>query len=228
LDRIGRHNYDAAFVEIMLPDIEGYEVIRAIRNGGSDVPVLIVSGLSRPEAKVEGLRAGADDFITKPFDANELRARVRAVLRRSMAPPQEPPLRVGRLQLNLDSWEAIVADRPVHFTQKEFAVLELLVRRRGCVVSKAAMLEHLYSGTDVPEPNILDVFVCRIRSKMAQAGFKGAIKTVWKEGYTMSEASHRPKKDRRHHQETTVALALGDRPTASTHRFRRCRLRGRF
>jgi two-component system cell cycle response regulator CtrA len=83
LDRIGRQKYDAAFVEIVLPDIDGCEVIRSIRNGGSNIPVLIVSTLSRPAAKVKGLRAGADDFITKPFDAGELRARVRAVLRRS-------------------------------------------------------------------------------------------------------------------------------------------------
>ncbi len=134
----------------------------------------------------EGPRMGADDFITKPFDKAELLARMQAVVRRSKGFSQ-PTLRVGPLVLNLDSREVTVDGRTVHLTGKEYAILELLVLRKGMVLTKEAFLNHLYGGMDEPEMKIIDVFVCKLRKKLAQAGGESLIGTVWGRGYMIRE-----------------------------------------
>jgi len=186
LELVRHYDYDIVLLDLMLPDIEGYEVVRRMRAARVDTPVLIVSGLSRPQAKVKGLAMGADDFLTKPFDKAELQARIQAVVRRSKGFSQ-PTLRVGPLMLNLDSREVSVDGRPVHLTGKEYAILELLVLRKGMVLTKEAFLNHLYGGMDEPEMKIIDVFVCKLRKKLAQAGGDGLIGTVWGRGYMVRE-----------------------------------------
>ncbi len=186
LELVRHYDYDIVLLDLMLPDIEGYEVVRRMRAARVDTPVLIVSGLSRPQAKVKGLAMGADDFLTKPFDKAELLARIQAVVRRSKGFSQ-PTLRVGPLVLNLDSREVSVDGRPVHLTGKEYAILELLVLRKGMVLTKEAFLNHLYGGMDEPEMKIIDVFVCKLRKKLAQAGGDGLIGTVWGRGYMVRE-----------------------------------------
>jgi two-component system cell cycle response regulator CtrA len=147
---LARHyDYDIVVLDLMLPDMEGYEVVRRMRAARIDTPVLILSGLSRPQAKVKGLSMGADDFITKPFDRGELIARVHAIVRRSKGFSQ-PSLRIGALQINLDSREVKVNDHPVHLTGKEYSILELLTLRKGMVLTKDAFLNHLYGGMDEP------------------------------------------------------------------------------
>ena len=188
LELVRHYDYDIVVLDLMLPDMEGYEVVRRMRAGRIDVPVLILSGLSRPQAKVKGLGMGADDFITKPFDKAELLARIQAVVRRSKGYSQ-PTLRVGALQLNLDSREVLVAGSPVHLTGKEYAILELLVLRKGMVLTKEAFLNHLYGGMDEPEMKIIDVFICKLRKKLAVAGADNLIGTVWGRGYMMREPS---------------------------------------
>ena len=154
---LARHyDYDIVVLDLMLPDIEGFEVVRRLRVSRNDTPVLILSGLSRPQAKVKGLGLGADDFITKPFDKAELLARVQAIIRRSKGFSQ-PSLRVGPLMLNLDSHEVTVDEAPVHLTGKEYAILELLVLRKGMVLTKEAFLNHLYGGMDEPEMKIIGI-----------------------------------------------------------------------
>jgi two-component system, cell cycle response regulator CtrA len=188
---LARHyDYDVVILDLMLPDMEGYEVVRRMRAARIETPVLIVSGLSRPQAKVKGLGMGADDFITKPFDKAELLARVQAVVRRSKGFSQ-PTLRVGSLVLNLDSRDVMVEGRPVHLTGKEYAILELLVLRKGMVLTKEAFLNHLYGGMDEPEMKIIDVFVCKLRKKLAQAGGENLIGTVWGRGYMIREPNER-------------------------------------
>ncbi len=188
---LARHyDYDVVILDLMLPDIEGYEVVRRMRAARIETPVLIVSGLSRPQAKVKGLGMGADDFITKPFDKAELLARMQAVVRRSKGFSQ-PTLRVGSLVLNLDSRDVMVEGRPVHLTGKEYAILELLVLRKGMVLTKEAFLNHLYGGMDEPEMKIIDVFVCKLRKKLAQAGGENLIGTVWGRGYMIREPGER-------------------------------------
>jgi two-component system cell cycle response regulator CtrA len=186
LELVRHYDYDVVILDLMLPDMDGYEVVRRIRNGRIEVPVLILSGLSRPQAKVKGLGLGADDFITKPFDRAELLARIQAVVRRSKGYSQ-PALRIGPLQLNLDSREVFVAGRSVHLTGKEYAILELLVLRKGMVLTKETFLNHLYGGMDEPEMKIIDVFICKLRKKLAQAGADNLIGTVWGRGYILRE-----------------------------------------
>jgi two-component system cell cycle response regulator CtrA len=186
LELVRHYDYDIVVLDLMLPDMDGYEVVRRIRAGRIDVPVLILSGLTRPQAKVKGFGLGADDFITKPFDKAELLARIQALVRRSKGYSQ-PTLRIGTMQLNLDSREVVVAGRPVHLTGKEYAILELLVLRKGMVLTKETFLNHLYGGMDEPEMKIIDVFICKLRKKLAQAGAENLIGTVWGRGYMMRE-----------------------------------------
>jgi two-component system cell cycle response regulator CtrA len=186
LELVRHYDYDIVVLDLMLPDMEGYDVVRHMRAARVEVPVLILSGLSRPQAKVKGLALGADDFLSKPFDQAELIARMQAVVRRSKGFSQ-PVLRVGNLQLSLDSREVSVDGQPVHLTGKEYAILELLVLRKGMVLTKEAFLNHLYGGMDEPEMKIIDVFICKLRKKLAQAGAEGVIGTVWGRGYMIRE-----------------------------------------
>src|ERR1700761_1710965 len=189
---LSRHyDYDIVVLDLMLPDIEGFEVVRRMRVARNDTPVLILSGLSRPQAKVKGLGLGADDFITKPFDKAELLARMQAVVRRSKGFSQ-PVLAVGPLKVNLDSREVTVNEAAVHLTGKEYAILELLTLRKGMVLTKEAFLNHLYGGMDEPEVKIIDVFVCKLRKKLAVAGGEGIIGTIWGRGYMIREPSAAP------------------------------------
>jgi two-component system cell cycle response regulator CtrA len=186
LELVKRYDYDIVVLDLILPDMEGYEVVRRMRGARVETPVLILSGLTRPQAKVKGFGMGADDYITKPFDKSELIARIQAVIRRSKGYSQ-PLLRIGNLQLNLDSREVSVSEQPVHLTGKEYAILELLVLRKGMVLTKEAFLNHLYGGIDEPEMKIIDVFICKLRKKLAQAGAGNLIGTVWGRGYMMRD-----------------------------------------
>ncbi len=186
LELVRHYDYDVVVLDLMLPDMDGYDVVRRMRAGRIEVPVLILSGLSRPQAKVKGFGLGADDFITKPFDKAELLARIQAVVRRSKGYSQ-PTLHIGPLRLNLDSREVMVGGAPVHLTGKEYAILELLVLRKGMVLTKEAFLNHLYGGMDEPEMKIIDVFICKLRKKLAQAGADNLIGTVWGRGYMMRD-----------------------------------------
>jgi two-component system, cell cycle response regulator CtrA len=186
LELVRHYDYDIMVLDLMLPDMEGYEVLRRMRLGRNHTPVLVLSGVTRPEAKVKALGLGADDVMTKPFDKAELLARVQAVVRRSKGFSQ-PRLRVGAMQLNLDSREVTVSGQQVHLTGKEYAILELLVLRKGMVLTKEAFLNHLYGGMDEPEMKIIDVFVCKLRKKLALAGADNLIGTVWGRGYMIRE-----------------------------------------
>lgn len=189
---LARHyDYDIMVLDLLLPDMEGFEVVRRMRAARVETPVLILSGLSRPGAKVKALSTGADDYIAKPFDQAELLARMQAVVRRSKGYSQ-PTLRVGSLHLNLDSREVRVGGQEVHLTGKEYSILELLVLRKGMVLTKEAFLNHLYGGMDEPEMKIIDVFICKLRKKLAQAGASSLIGTVWGRGYMIREPAETP------------------------------------
>jgi two-component system cell cycle response regulator CtrA len=186
LELVKHYDYDIVVLDLLLPDMEGYEVVRRMRSARLETPVMIVSGLTRPQAKVKGFGMGADDYITKPFDQAELTARIHAVIRRSKGYSQ-PLLKIGNLQLNLDSRDVLVDGTQVHLTGKEYAILELLVLRKGMVLTKEAFLNHLYGGIDEPEMKIIDVFICKLRKKLAQSGASNLIGTVWGRGYMMRD-----------------------------------------
>jgi two-component system cell cycle response regulator CtrA len=180
------YDYDIVILDLMLPDIDGSEVVRRLRAARIETPVLILSGVSRPQTKVKVFGMGADDFITKPFDQQELVARLQAIVRRAKGFSQ-PTLQVGPLNLNLGSREVTVEGRTVHLTGKEYAILELLALRKGVVMTKEAFLNHLYGGIDEPEVKIIDVFICKLRKKLAQAGATDLIGTVWGRGYVLRD-----------------------------------------
>src|SRR4051812_40533513 len=170
------YDYDVVVLDLVLPDMEGYEVVRRLRAARVETPILILSGLARPQAKVKGFGMGADDFITKPFDRDELIARIQAVVRRTKGFAQ-PNLVVGPLVLNLGSREVTVAGTPVHLTGKEYAILELLTLRKGVVMTKEAFLNHLYGGMDEPEVKIIDVVTAQVYSG-GQASRRRAIRCL--------------------------------------------------
>lgn len=181
------YDYDIILLDLMLPDIDGFEVLLRLRAAKVKVPILILSGLSGSEQKIKGLGFGADDYLTKPFNRGELIARIQAIVRRSKG-HSESVINIGEVALNLDSRTVEVASKPLHLTSKEYAILELLALRKGTILTKEMFLNHLYGGIDEPELKIIDVFVCKLRKKLAQAsGGKNYIETVWGRGYILKE-----------------------------------------
>ena len=141
--------------------------------------------------------------MTKPFDRSELVARIKAIVRRSKGHSQ-PGLQVGPMLLNLDTNEVSIDGTRVHLTGKEYSILELLTLRRGMVLTKEAFLNHLYGGLDEPEMKIIDVFICKLRKKLAAAGAPNLIGTVWGRGYIMRAPEAAPARAPEH---TTPAAA---------------------
>jgi two-component system, cell cycle response regulator CtrA len=181
------YQYDIILLDLMLPDIEGYEVLRRMRAARVRTPILILSGLADLDHKIKGLGFGADDFLTKPFDRRELIARIQAIVRRSKG-HSESTIRTGKLVVNLNTRVVSVDDQPVHLTSKEYGILELLSLRKGTTLTKEMFLDHLYGGIDEPELKIIDVFVCKLRKKLAQAtGGSHYIETVWGRGYVLRD-----------------------------------------
>jgi two-component system cell cycle response regulator CtrA len=181
------YDYDIIILDLMLPDMDGMEVLRRLRHSRVTTPVLILSGLSQSENKVKGLGNGADDYRTKPFDKSELVARVQAIIRRSKGHSQSI-IHTGRLAVNLAARTVDVDGRPLHLTGKEYGILELLSLRKGTTLTKEMFLNHLYGGMDEPELKIVDVFICKLRKKLAAATQgESYIETVWGRGYVLRE-----------------------------------------
>jgi two-component system, cell cycle response regulator CtrA len=185
---IGRiYDYDIIILDLMLPDLDGYEVLRRFRAAKVTTPILILSGLSGPDQKIKGLGYGADDYLTKPFNKGELIARIQAIVRRSKG-HSESVIRTGKLVINLDTRSVEVDGKGVHLTSKEYAILELLSLRKGSTLTKEMFLNHLYGGIDEPELKIIDVFVCKLRKKLSDASHgENYIETVWGRGYVLKE-----------------------------------------
>jgi two-component system, cell cycle response regulator CtrA len=188
------YEYDIILLDLNLPDMSGFEVLRSLRISKVKTPILILSGLSGIEDKVKGLGFGADDYMTKPFHKDELVARIHAIVRRSRGHAQSV-IQTGDLVVNLDAKTAEVQSRQVNLTGKEYGMLELLSLRKGTTLTKEMFLNHLYGGMDEPELKIIDVFICKIRKKLANAsGGRNYIETIWGRGYVLREPQEvRPK-----------------------------------
>jgi len=181
------YEYDLILLDIMLPDMDGFEVLRRLRDSRVETPVLILSGLTEADSKVKGLKTGADDYLTKPFDKAELLARIQAIIRRSAGHSQSV-IDTGLLSVNLDAHTAEVSGQSIHLTGKEYGILELLSLRKGTTLTKEMFLNHLYGGMDEPELKIIDVFICKLRKKLSTAtGGDTYIETVWGRGYVLRD-----------------------------------------
>ncbi len=213
------YDYDIILLDLMLPDIDGYEVLRRLRAARVNTPILILSGLTELDNKIKGLGFGADDYLTKPFDKRELVARIHAIVRRSKG-HSESIIRTGRLNVNLDTRTVDVEGQPVHLTGKEYGILELLSLRKGTTLTKEMFLNHLYGGMDEPELKIIDVFICKLRKKLSKAtGGDNYIETVWGRGYVLRDprpAMSEPILPPRERQPAADAEPRGEKTTAKS------------
>ena len=180
------YDYDIILLDLMLPDIDGYEVLRRLRAARVDTPILILSGLGELDSKLKGLGFGADDYLTKPFDKRELIARIQAIVRRSKG-HSDSVIRTGKLAVNLDARSVEVEGHPLRLTGKEYGIIELLSLRKGTIITKEMFLNHLYGGVDEPELKIINVFVCRLREKLQAATGDDCIETIWGRGYVLRD-----------------------------------------
>ena len=181
------YDYDIILLDLNLPDMSGFEVLRSLRVSKVRSPILILSGLACIEDKIKGLGFGADDYMTKPFHKDELVARIHAIVRRSKGHAQSV-INIDDLCVNLDTKMVEINGARVYLTGKEYQMLELLSLRKDRTLTKEMFLSHLYGGLDEPEMKIIDVFICKLRKKLANAsGGKDYIETVWGRGYVMRE-----------------------------------------
>ena len=185
LDLGKSYDYDLICLDLNLPDMHGFDVLKKLRMGRVDTPVLILSGISELDSKVRAFAMGADEYLTKPFHKIELVARINAVVRRSKG-HAESVIRIGKIAVNLDGKVAEVDGARIHLSGKEYAMLELLALRQGSTLTKEMFLNHLYGGIDEPELKIIDVFICKLRKKLTLAcGGENYIETVWGRGYML-------------------------------------------
>lgn len=176
--------FDLLVLDIMLPAMSGMELCRVLRSQGVDIPILMLTAMDSVEDRVEGLRTGADDYLTKPFAFDELLARIEALLRRA-APGEQADnvLELDDLRVDLDAMEATRAGQPLSLTPKEFRLLELLLRNRGKVCTRQAILEKIWNIKDDPMTNVVDVYISHLRQKVDSGAGRVLIHTVRGFGY---------------------------------------------
>jgi DNA-binding response OmpR family regulator len=182
------HDYDAIVLDVMLPLRDGLAVCREIRQAGSAVPILMLTAMDHVEARVAGLDAGADDYLTKPFDFRELLARLRALSRRGSQAPAPEQFSVGDLDFNVRARRVAVHGIVLALTTREYALLEYLARRPDVVAGRADIAEHVWDDRYDPFSNVIDVYVQRLRRKLGQAGATAEIRTRRGEGYQLAPA----------------------------------------
>ncbi|MGD9496847.1 MAG: response regulator transcription factor [Armatimonadota bacterium] len=183
--------YDVIVLDIMLPGRDGLSILRRLRERGHDVPVILLTARGELTERLEGLTLGADDYVSKPFYVEELIARVHAVVRRASG-ESHSILQAGDLSVNLLTREVTVGGESVELTQREFCVLEYLMRARGRVLTRTQMLEHVWGYDFDPESNVVDVYVRRVRRKIDPRGVRGFIDTVRGVGYRFRAPTQEP------------------------------------
>ncbi|HYI92450.1 MAG TPA: response regulator transcription factor [Bryobacteraceae bacterium] len=177
--------YDLIILDVMLPGKDGLEVCRELRVRGSDIPILMLTARDRVPDRIDGLNAGADDYLIKPFDLGELLARVHALLRRRPR-LNGPVLQIADLSIDTHQRKVIRAEEPIALTAKEYALLEYLAWREGAVVGRAEISEHVWDETYDPTSNLIEVYVQRLRRKVDAGHAVRLIHTRRGEGYQLS------------------------------------------
>lgn len=187
LEMMKFYDYDIVILDLMLPDIDGFEILSRIRSIKNNTPIIILSGLNAIDDKVKCLTMGADDYLTKPFSKIELLARIYAIVRRTSG-HSSSVINVGPLEIDIKQRCAKVYGTEMALTSKEYSILELLAIKKGAVLPKEAFLNHIYGGMDEPELKIVDVFICKLRKKISDlTGGLNFIETIWGRGYTLRD-----------------------------------------
>lgn len=188
LDVVKLYDFDVMILKLDLPDLDGCQLIRRMRMAEINLPIMTLSHQDEQQTKINALNAGADDYLTKPFDVEELAVRLRSMVRRAKGHAGSI-IRIGRMAVDLSARTVAIDDQPLHVTAKEYSILELLALRRGMTLTKETFLDHLYGGMDEPEQKIIDVFICKLRKKIAAvSGHQTTIRTIWGRGYTLDES----------------------------------------
>lgn len=178
-------NHDLIILDRMLPKLDGLAVLQALRSNGSSTPVLILSALAQVDDRVAGLRAGGDDYLTKPFAYSELQARAEALVRRNNAPAVETKLQVGDLEMDLLSRRVERDGKTIELQPREFRLLEYLLRHAGQTVTRTMLLEGVWDYHFDPQTNVIDVHISRLRQKVDKGFDKQLLHTVRGAGYML-------------------------------------------
>lgn len=187
IDLLKNYDFDLVLLDVNMPDMDGFQVIRAMRDSKINVPVMFLSADNGSETKVKAFSAGADDYVTKPFNGPELVARAKAIVRRAKGHSRSV-VEIGELVIDLDTKTARVGDKLVPLTGKEYSVLEMLAIHKDTTITKEMFLNHMYGGMDEPDDKIIDVFVCKVRKKlMVASGGVNYVETVWGRGYLLRQ-----------------------------------------
>lgn len=187
LDLALNNVFDAIVLDVMLPRLDGYSVLRAIREEGLAVPVIMLTARGTTEDRVQGLDLGADDYLAKPFHFEELAARLRSILRRSST-EKSTKLQCADLTLDLVTHYAYRAEKEIELTTKEYALLEYMMRNKDRILSRSMIMQHVWKHDFDPESNIIDVYVKRVRQKIERPGQSQLIHSIRGVGYRMRES----------------------------------------
>ncbi len=178
------YDYDIILLDLMLPDMDGLEVLRRLRLAKVRTPVLILSSLAEVTTRIKGFGSGADDYLLKPVEQRELMARVHAIVRRFKG-HCDSTIQIGKLTLNIETRSVSANGHALHLTPKEYCLLELLALRRGMVQSKDTLMNHMYGGCDEPGFKTVDVFIFKLRKKLPAFCGEDYIETHWGRGYML-------------------------------------------
>jgi len=181
--------FDAVTLDRMLPGVDGLTIVSVMRSTGIDIPVLMISALTEVDERVRGLRAGGDDYMTKPFASEEMRARLEVLLRRARAQPRQTSLRVQDLELDLISREVRRGGREIALLPTEFKLLEFLMRNHGQVLTRTMIFEAIWGYHFDPGTNLIDVHLGRLRRKVDAPGLEPLIRTIRGSGYALNASA---------------------------------------
>ncbi len=181
------NEYDLIIMDRMLPGIDGLSIIKMLRSVEKKTPILILSALGDVDEKVKGLKAGGDDYLTKPYAFSELLARIEALVRRNSKEFAKQSLQVGNLKMNLENYTVIREDKKIELQPREFRLLEYLIRHKGHIVTRTMLLENVWDHNFDPQTNVIDVHISRLRSKIDKGFDKQLIKTIRGIGYKIEE-----------------------------------------